>query len=165
MAWIVYDAMPGRTTGKTTVFGPLPMKRWVKMPGEKRPRKVKAQKPGPQRSADDALTINARHAIEYARWLAARDLKTIPKAVTEIDRYRHPRGATPRFKVEDYDAPGAALWRWLDIPGGKRERRFHSVVFKGTETLEIDIPHWDFIPADPVETIELHADDFFAVAV
>jgi hypothetical protein len=146
------------------VYGPLPRKIWIKSPLDKKPRKVKAEKPKAERTAEDATLWNGRRALEYAHWLAARDGKTIPKAVTEIDPYRRARGAAPRFKVEDYDAPGEALWQWLDIPGGRRERRFYRVVFKGTETLEIEIPHWDFIPQAPVETVEMHPEDFFAIA-
>jgi hypothetical protein len=71
-----------------------------------------------------ALRI-ARHAENYVRWLAERDGIEIT--------------GEPRLHFDHVTAKG------------RREQRVRAVQF---DKMSILIPHWDFVPADPVEVVE-----------
>lgn len=137
MAWIVYGFMHGHGEGtkrSPIVYGPLPRKRWVAMPGE---RKHRVKRGG------DALTgrasvkdYTAERADLYARWLAQRDGVTIP------DRCK-----------------GLPVWSSVIVPDKARpEPRVCAVVFRalangysstetaGPDPVTINIPNWDWVP-------------------
>lgn len=102
-------------------YGPLPVKRWVKSPDDKRhkmnyrtSRLVKKPARGAAREAHE------RTAIEYCRWLAARD----------------------GIIIGD---PGKVHW------GDARHVQFVSFYGERNVRVDIQIPNWDFEPIEPVE--------------
>lgn len=135
MAWKVYGFMEGHGDGtkhSPYVYGPLPCKRWIKAPGDKKRRiAVTNGTKAAIWSRDD----QARKGIEYARWLAARDGITLP------------------------DGTITPCWATVDLPTGKTQARISCVTF-GTNTprVRIDIPNWNFVPRAPV--LEINADYF-----
>ena len=122
------------------MHGPLPRKRWIPVAAD---RKHKMNYKAPKRisgGAEDAATYNSRRAVEYARWLAARD------------------------GIDVADLDGAAVLGFFEGQNGKTCRRFQSVDFfkpqnthfgrrvtRPAASVTIAIPHWDFDPVEPVE--------------
>ncbi|WP_454629570.1 hypothetical protein [Bradyrhizobium cenepequi] len=149
MAWQVFDFMePQGYDRKGAMHGPLPCKRWVKSPSDKRHKlnyRFRFSRAGTGEKADD---MNARHAIEYARWLALRDGMEIPA------------DTAPRVD-----------WSGITDAAGKWRKRIRAVEFGSSRTIRqgygrnaytsyhwdiavrIEIPNWDFVPAEPVEEI------------
>jgi hypothetical protein len=133
MAWKVYGFMEGHTTGRTTVYGPLPRKRWINEPGDKKRRVSGRSNPFKQAFWD--RDEQARKAIEYALWLAKRDGVELPGG--------HP----------------IVVWAGVTLPTGKYQPRVSCVTFGNSlPRVRIDIPNWDWIPAEPVMQIN---DDYF----
>jgi hypothetical protein len=131
MAWKVYGFMEGRdAVGKCpALYGPLPRKRWIPAPGDKK-RRVAVSNGFKAPIFDKA--DQARKAVEYARWLAARDDKALP-----------------------VDATVSAIWDSVTLPTGKLQSRVRAVSFAGRPAgFIIDIPNWDFIPAAPVFEVD-----------
>lgn len=144
MTWQVYGVMHGRDADPkrhvAAIYGPLPRKRWVPSPIDRKHR-VKREK----ESLSGRATVKeytAERAEIYARWLAQRDGLTVP------DRCR-----------------GIAVWSSVGVPGKPRpEPRVCAVVFRAlangyssTEThgpalLTIAIPNWDWVPVMTEET-------------
>lgn len=126
MAWQFYGFMEpnGRYRGNYDLTGPLPRKRWVKSPDDKRhkmnyrtPRRVKCRSGGKE--------AYERTAIEYCRWLAKRD------GVTNV--------CTSATKAK-------ALWSGPHV--------YAVQFWCGSVELAIiKIPNWDFEPREPVEEI------------
>lgn len=135
MAWKVYGFMEGHGEGTKRspyVYGPLPRKRWIKAPGDKKRRLAVTNG---TKAALFTKEDQARKGIEYARWLAARDGIALPAgAVT---------ACTAEVKLLD----------------GKIQKRISCVTF-GTYAprVRIDIPNWNFVPLAPV--LEINADYF-----
>jgi hypothetical protein len=147
--WKVVDYMEGvdgnarYPSRMPTVYGPLPVKVWVRVKGERHRkafRQTKAHQGNAPRSAKD---YTAARAELYARWLAQRDGVLIPD-----------------------DCIGVPVWDTVDIPGKpKPELRVHSVVFKrkypngrvdpSDTRAVIAIPHWDWVPTCTEETLDL----------
>ncbi|PDT77196.1 hypothetical protein [Bradyrhizobium sp. C9] len=143
MAWQFYDFFV-----HPTIHGPMPEKRWIPAANDK-PHKVrrssKVTRTAGGVSADD---LNERHAIEYARWLARRDNADIPS------------GTSPLI-----------IWDGVTDAAGKWRKRARAVEFGTRRTTHtgygrnactthhwdvaarIEIPHWDWQPAEPVEEI------------
>lgn len=139
MAWKVYGFMEGQDGNPrfksrgATVYGPLPRKRWIAMPGEKRPRAKKVTM-GSTRGTFDR-DEQARKGIEYARWLASRDGIALP------------------------EGSACAIWADVTLPTGKTQMRVSCVMFYGKpDKVRIDIPNWNFIPAEPI--LEINHDYF-----
>ncbi|WP_315743125.1 hypothetical protein [Bradyrhizobium sp. SZCCHNR1075] len=150
MAWQFIGFMNGRDEVKGTyrkgtikggtpaIYGPLPIKRWIKRIGERkwrmtyRPSKlVTAAKDGLR-----AKEVTSRMAGEYAQWLAKRNGITIPAdAVPQVvwsQVGNDPKDV--RVSAVNYHEKGHGRWG-------------HST----KHILTIDIPHWDWTPADPIE--------------
>lgn len=90
-----------------------------------RPRKAR---PMAKATSEGADAYNERHAIEYARWLAARDGRVIKT-----------------------DASGCAIWSGINSRlTGKWCRRVRAVRLGA---VEIVIPNWDFEPSPATEEI------------
>lgn len=137
MAWKVYGFMEGRDADKkrgiTALYGPLTRKRWIAMPGEKRPRSKKVAM-GSTRGLFDKAE-QGRKGVEYARWIAARD----GKAIT--------------------DGNTCVMWANVTLPSGKHQSRIKAVSFAGQAGgWLIEIPNWDFIPVEPL--LEINDDHF-----
>lgn len=157
--WKVYDYMEGQdgnprfqSRGKT-IYGPLPCKRWVPAKGEKR-HKVRHSSKVSKVSHGTAKEYNTWQAVAYAEWLAERDGVSIPK-----------------------DCKVSAVWGQVSVPGkAKPEARVRAVEWasnghqprgeyvkrkwvmpdyvEGKVELTINIPHWDWVPSEPVEVLE-----------
>jgi hypothetical protein len=148
MAWKVYGAMHGRDaqTGFPIVYGPLPRKRWVPAPGDRKHR-VKRGAAGSVTGRASVKEYTAERAEIYARWLAQRDGVAIPN---------------------DYDKV-AAVWSSVGVPGKPRpEPRVCAVTWTKhewsardghttTELLRIAIPNWDWVPFMTEEQIKVAA--------
>ena len=133
MAWKVYGCMHGRDKGgkaDPAIYGPLPVKVWVKRPGEKRPRVKKAKVKAESRGRFDKDDQD-RKAVQYARWLAARDGVALPEgSITTV-------------------------WAEVLLPSGKIQLRPSCVMFNGAfPRVRIDIPNWNFVAREPVETVD-----------
>ncbi len=137
MAWKITGFM--HPTGLTREFrnlhGPLPVKVWVRVAGEKIARFRNRPTNGLVRGPFDE-NDQARKAIEYARWLAARDGKVLPE-----------------------EGSVSALWAAVYVPGkSKPERRVYAVSFSSRKHREsgwlIQIPNWDWTPRQPVEIVD-----------
>jgi hypothetical protein len=135
MVWQVYGAMHGRDARKgfPVIYGPLPCKRWLPMPGE---RKHRVKRGGDSITGRAGVKdYTAERADLYARWLAQRDGLTVPDA-----------------------CKGLPVWSSVIVPGKLRpEPRVCAVVFRALRTawssethgealLTIAIPHWDWVP-------------------
>jgi len=137
MAWKVVGFLHPRATSKDTPkkmqYGPLPAKRWYPAKGEKKPRMPKAKTGGNRGIFDKAE--QGRKAVEYALWLAKRDGIELP-------------GGSP-----------VACWAGVTLPTGKYQPRVSCVTFGNSlPRVRIDIPNWDWIPAEPVMGIN---EDYF----
>lgn len=136
MAWQVYGFMHGYGEGtkrSPAVYGPLPRKRWVAAPGDRKHRVKRAKDSLAGRA--NAKEYTSERADLYARWLAQRDGVTIP------DR-----------------CCGVAVWSSVGVPGKPRpEPRVRAVQFHerrsewssevhGPALVTIAIPHWDWVP-------------------
>jgi hypothetical protein len=116
-------------------FGPHPRKAWVKTVGERRARLPKAKNALAGSDGATKREVNERMAINYALWLAKRDGIELPR-----DR-------------DGYVVRGKPFWNTA-LSNGKPEPRIASVSFHGkTGGQIIQIPNWDWTPAEPVETI------------
>lgn len=110
------------------LYGPFVDRRWIKTPADKRHKVAKGKRTntatrGPRSSDKDM----ACKAIEYARWLAARDGVALP------------------------DGDCTVCWALVEH-APKPENRISAVVFNGSfPRVRIDLPNWDWCPADPIE--------------
>ncbi len=139
MAWQFYDYMEVKEVNTRyhrdkPVYGPLPVKRWVPSPSDKRHRvSYKAPK---------AFTGNAKtgcRAVEYAQWLAARDGIVIPQDATpSVTYYTFP-------SLHEKTAKGRAVLL-------KHAFSVHWLDDKGKDVLCVEIPHCGWEPAPAVET-------------
>lgn len=139
MAWKVTDFMhsPDPTRHHKVPMGPLPVKLWVRVAGEKI-RRTKNTVPKADRPVfgDTEQTLKA---IEYARWLAQRDGMALPEW-----------GAT---RVQ---------WDFVPVPGkSKPEERARGVWFtigeqgaSGWRMDLVEIPNWDWTPCQAVEMFD-----------
>lgn len=144
MAWIVYASLHGRDATKHSpaVYGPLPCKRWIAAPGERKHR----VKRGAKDSLSGRATVKeytAERAELYARWLAQRDGVTIP------ERCR-----------------GIAVWSPLKVAGTPRvcavafralANGYSSTETAGPALVTIAIPNWDWVPVMTEEQIKVAA--------
>jgi hypothetical protein len=136
MAWHVYGAMHGRDARKgfPIIYGPLPIKRWVPSPTDRKHR----VKRGAKDSATGRASVKeytAERAEPYARWLAQRDGVAVPDG-----------------------CKGAPVWSSVGVAGKLRpEPRVRAVEFRalraawssetvGPVLVTIAIPHWDWVP-------------------
>ncbi len=139
MAWKVYGFMEGRDgnpkkrSGEPTIYGPLPRKRWIPETG-KRNKMPRLPKINPKATGERAKDVTARMAVEYARWLAARDGVIIPADTKGVALWAH-------GKIED--RVSAVAWHHAGTYAANR----------GSALARIDIPNWDFVPMMPVEEI------------
>ncbi|MCW2195056.1 hypothetical protein AB7M45_007829 [Bradyrhizobium elkanii] len=143
MAWQFYDFFD-----HPTIEGPLPEKRWIKHASDKRHKVRHSSKVTRSTGGVSANDLNERHTLEYARWLAQRDGITIPPGSEYI--------------VQRAD---------VNVPGSKPQSRIRAVEFGKRRTTQsgygrsactrhhwdvaarIEIPNWDWQPAEPVEEI------------
>lgn len=153
MAWKVIGQMPGwDKSGKMpAIYGPLPVKVWVKVAGEKKHRVSKA-KASTSRGIFDK-TDQGRKAVEYARWLATRDGIVLPEG----------GGGTPRFEpvmVPGRKSPELRVSAVVFSHPYKQERRgplprgYYARPEPTLAPVTIQIPNWDFVPREPVETVD-----------
>jgi hypothetical protein len=131
MAWQVYGAMDGQDGNSRfqsrmpTIYGPLPVKRWVKSATDKR-HKLSYKFSFKRSGSEDANEYNSRRATEYARWLAKRDGISLPEnRAVKVIRPPVTRTANTRRRI--------------------------SAVYFGDVC--IPIPHWDWEPIEPQEEI------------
>lgn len=100
------------------------------------------------RGAATADEYNERRALEYARWLAARDGVTISEGLAERAEWS---GIT--------DASGKWRKRICAVEFGTKFTERHGTGRKAYTSqgwrmaARIEIPNWDFDPAEPVEEI------------
>jgi hypothetical protein len=151
MAWIVTGAMlPTYSSACDGTHGPLPCKRWIKSPADKR-HKVSKRNLTPSRVVKDDASWE-RTAILYAEWLARRDGVALP-------------GGNERPKAEwsgvysktRKGARGQAIYerRICSVAWGHKEpvyntrkdgRRGAWLYDQFVPVLTITIPHWDWQP-------------------
>lgn len=140
--WIVYGAMQP-SDGRNAIQGPLPRKRWIKHASDPKRHKLAYRAKFSARSSELAADYNERRAIEYARWLAERDSVEIPANASPfaVWDYTDQTTGTPakRKRVR------AVEWRNVTIHRGRESH--------GEALLKIEIPNWDFVPAEPIEEI------------
>jgi hypothetical protein len=123
------------------VYGPLPRKMWIPVAGEK----YKVRKPpAAPRTSCDWRSVDERRAVEYARWLAARD----------------------RLELPD-EGRITAIWSKITTRAGKPSNRIRAITFTGNNAYPVSIilPNWDFDPVEPMEEIvsaDVAFDDFRA---
>lgn len=169
MAWQVYDTFEGSWSRTSTIYGPLPCKRWVP---DGKPYRLK-HKITPayrdMRDAEQKRATDERRAIQYARWLAARDGKAIPALPVCRVQWDGIYSATEtRTIVSGYpkrpQAIAAYLKRIRAVEWGWDEKVYNTrkdgtrgaylcTEFRAEFTIEI--PHWDWEPAAPIEETEL----------
>ncbi|WP_027578462.1 hypothetical protein [Bradyrhizobium sp. Ai1a-2] len=143
MAWLFYDFFD-----HPTIHGPLPEKRWVPSANDKRHKVRHSSKVTRSTGGVSADDLNARHAVAYAHWLARRDAIEIPAGL--------------EYVVD---------WSSVTGPNGKLQKRVRAVEFGKRRTTSsgygrtactthhwdvvsrIEIPNWDWQPAEPVEEI------------
>lgn len=138
MAWKVIGFMEGKAGNARypqrdlPVYGPLPRKVWVREAGKKNKIPRGYGKMPTKRAVIDDATDRAK-AAQYAFWLAKRDGIDLP-----VDAYAVPQFTTLRNPVT-----------------GKMEKRCMFVLMRVAETTldlcKIDIPNWDWFPAEPKE--------------
>jgi hypothetical protein len=163
MAWKVYGFMHPVDSGKKNVqmHGPLPMKRWVKSPSDRKPRKIKAELP--KGNAADSRFRNEqaqiRKAAEYGLWLAKRDGYPLPQGAIGV----------PQFTTIDVN--------------GKPEKRCMSVLIKGPVKMEVrdarrklisqevmqdltrvEIPNWAWVPSMTETVAEIEPEPALPIA-
>lgn len=120
-----------------SVYGPLPVKHWVNVKGEKR-HKVRHRPSNGFARSGSAKEYTEQRAVLYAEWLAARDGLAVPE-----------------------DCNGVAVWGVSD-EGSKRVRsvewRKRANIWgrdtRGAALLTVNIPHWDWVPKVTEETVE-----------
>lgn len=162
MAWKVYDVYETRSGA---IYGPLPCKRWLPVKGAR--YKVKHKVTNGFKASGTADEYNAGRARAYAEWLARRDGITIPKGLkcrVEWSVFYHP---TKKRLAKGWNGPverEVYCKRIQAVTWGREEQRYNSrkegrraaysyTVF--VEELRIEIPNWDWCPAEPVETLDL----------
>ncbi len=138
MAWKVIGAMPGHDAigrNSPAIYGPLPCKVWVPVKGEK----YKIRKRAASTAKPLSISSDNEKAVQYARWLAARDGIALP------------------------DGHVSVLMQHLLTREGKKTNRAFSVTFHNTngQPVIIGLPNWDFDPAPPVESV-VEAETVFA---
>ena len=153
MAWQVFDFMHPEGSGKTSgLAGPLPRKRWVKQPTDKRHKLGYRFKYSRTAGTETADEMNERHAIEYARWLARRDGIEIPPGTVARADWSGVTDAAGKWRrrVEAVEF-GRVREEWK-IVGTGRSRRGETTKHWACAS-RIEIPSWDWQPAEPVEEI------------
>lgn len=139
MPWQFYGFME---PWNPSAYGPLPCKRWI--PDGKR-HKLNYKWHYSQRGGLDNESYVKRCAIAYAEWLAARDGLQVPMGNSVKPRVDY--GLCVNVKGKYASRPRAVEWGTEDGRRGAwsyTERRFEVL-------LRVEIPHWDWSPAEPVE--------------
>lgn len=168
MGWKVYGYME---PGNHYTHGPLPRKRWVKEKTDKR-CKLAYRWHYSQRGGEDDAAFNERRAIAYAQWLAARDGLTIPtdrgiKAKCHWDGiYSAIRKRKSRRWDGSVSEQAAYLKRIRAVEWGtERKEEVYNTLKTGKRgawlynithfdvQLRVEIPHWDWEPAEPQEEL------------
>lgn len=167
MTWKVYGCLNFSTgySRRGEIYGPLPCKRWVPDGKKYRVRHrvraayVSALDKDARRKRDE------RRALEYARWIARRDGLTIPALKTKViwcgiysahetRNVRHWSGV--KTQAAHFDRIRAVAWgcdhRVYNIRKDGSRGAYLYTEFRPEFTIEL--PHWDWEPAEPVETIE-----------
>ena len=147
--WKVIDALPHSSPfasySKGEMYGPLPVKTWVRdIPQKRHKLSYKTPKAHTGNGPSSAKDYTSGRAVLYAEWLAKRDVLEVPK-----------------------DCKVCLCWSDVTVPAkGRREPRVYAVCWdrhtyaKATGTtvtraLTVAIPHWDWVPAAPCETLDL----------
>ena len=143
MAWHFYSFFEHHLT-----HGPLPEKRWIPAATDKRHKVRHSSKVSRAACTESADRMNERHAIEYARWLAGRDGISIPQ------------DAAPRVdwsEVRELTGKSRKRARAVEFGRDVTERTGHGrnayTSHRWDVAVRIEIPNWDFVPAEPVEEI------------
>jgi hypothetical protein len=167
MSWKVYGFM--EPNGRDA-YGPLPRKRWIRDIPHKR-HKLAYRFHYSQRGAETADQYNERHAIAYARWLAERDGVDIPKTAEARVVWSGIYSGTKKRTHRRWDggtSQHAAYCKRIEaVEFGRKYREEHyntradgkrGAWLYTTNKMEIaariEIPNWDWEPAEPVEEVD-----------
>lgn len=169
MAWKVYGASAGNGYSRDAggeVYGPLPLKLWIRVPGEKyRIRHKVTPAHVEPRDKDRDRKIDERRAKQYALWLAQRDGLAIPCGECRVE-WAGIYSTTQTRKVRSWNGvrtQAAYLPRIRAVEWGRMQPCYNTRKDgrRGAWThdefvayLRIEIPHWDFEPTEPVEETE-----------
>jgi hypothetical protein len=167
MAWQVYDFFhPGGTSREMlNLAGPLPRKRWIADRKKYRVRHRIIPAYTDVRNADEKRRADEKTAEAYARWLAARDGIALPTGCKVRVEWS---GVYSKFKTRNVHhwsgtkTQEAYLKRIRAVSWGKDHEVFNTrkdgrrgawLYNEFRAELTIEIPHWDFEPAPPIEEI------------
>lgn len=132
--------------------GPLPIKRWVP-DGKRYKRNYKPRTrlaDGPKGDLLTAKEYTAAKAVQYAAWLAERDGVAIPEDARGFPVWGAvivPHKKTPEPRVK------AVEWRAFEAKQSFYSARRTYKPDTGKLLVTIAIPHWDFVPDEPVEIL------------
>ncbi len=160
--WKVVGAMEpasGRWALPCNTHGPLPCKRWVRVPGEKYKMQYRWHAPQPPRAFDDYRTIDESRGLAYARWLAQRDgtkLPTTGKIQYEWDsvdsrtQFRtHYGRSSPR---QEHRLRAIRWGRDEKVYATRKDGKRGAFLYKQFVTdFRFELPHWDWNPEVPRE--------------